>query len=41
MHLEVHLPFGFDADALGRRLAEVGAELGVETSIHVIETDVL
>lgn len=41
MHLEVVLPPGVDADDLGRRLAEVGEELGVDTSIHAVDVDVL
>jgi glycine cleavage system transcriptional repressor len=41
MHLEVTLPPGLAADDLGAALAEVARELGVDTSIHAVDADVL
>jgi glycine cleavage system transcriptional repressor len=38
---EVDLPSSTDVDALQARLAEVSAELGVETSMRLIENDQL
>ena len=41
MVLEVELPPGVDPDALGDRLAEVAAGLGVEASLHPSDADIL
>ncbi|HVM39182.1 MAG TPA: ACT domain-containing protein [Acidimicrobiia bacterium] len=41
MHLEVVLPGEIDADTLAGELAAVGEELGVDTSIHPVDLDVL
>jgi glycine cleavage system transcriptional repressor len=41
MVLEVELPAGVDANALGDRLAEVAAGLGVEASLHPSDADIL
>ena len=38
---EVDLPPSADADALGERLASVGAELGVRVSLRPVEPDLL
>ena len=41
MVLEVALPAGADPDALGRRLSQVAAELGVDASLHASDADIL
>ncbi|HYX44747.1 MAG TPA: ACT domain-containing protein [Acidimicrobiales bacterium] len=41
MVLEVELPAGVDPNALGDRLAEVAAGLGVEASLHPSDADIL
>ena len=41
MVLEVELPAGVDPNALGDRLAEVAAGLGVEASLHSSDADIL
>ena len=41
MVLEVALPAGVDPSALGDRLAEVAAGLGVEASLHPSDADIL
>lgn len=41
MHLEVTLPGGADPDELAGDLAALGSELGVETSVHPVDADVL
>lgn len=41
MHLEVTVPNGGDPEALARELSRAGEALGVDTSIHPVETDVL
>lgn len=41
MHLEVTVPPVIDGGELASELARVGSELGVETSIHPVDVDVL
>ncbi|MBI2169086.1 MAG: ACT domain-containing protein [Actinobacteria bacterium] len=41
MQLEVTVPASVDAEELSAALHDVGAELGVDTSIHAVEADVL
>ena len=41
MVLEIALPAGLDAEALGAMLAEVGAEQGVEVTVRPLEPDVM
>lgn len=41
MHLEVTVPDDVDVDHLAAALVEVGTELGVDTSIHPVETDLI
>jgi len=41
MLLEVTLPPQADPEALGRRLAEAAAELGVDASLHLSDADIL
>jgi glycine cleavage system transcriptional repressor len=41
MVIDVTLPSGHDGDALGRRLDDLGRELGVECSVHAADADIL
>lgn len=41
MHLEVTVPDDVDLDELAEDLSSVGSELGVDTSIHPVEADVI
>jgi len=41
MHLEVTVPPGLDPDRLAADLAAVGTELGVDTSVHPVDADLL